>query len=191
MKKRLALAAVSAATLAMMAGPAALTVAAQDTETDVRVETGWMKHDKALEGRGHAWGRIRLFGEADHRRKGKEHRKDDGEKERRRSIFGAPHDADLSATETAAVRAAVETKQTSILGAVKSRMEAAVAAMEAKNAAVLDAWTIEDREARNEALAEARLAAKEDRTEIRTTFKASVKAAYETFRLSIRSILGL
>ena len=184
MKKRLALVAASAATLALMAGPTALTVAAHDAETDVRAETGWMKNDTAFKGEGHARGRLRLLGETDRPRK------DDGRHERH-DLFRTLRNADLSATETAEVRAAVEVKQTDILDAVKSRMEAAIGAMEAKNAVVLDAWTIEDRGARNEAFVEARIAAKEDRAEIRSTFKASVKAAYETFALSIRSILGL
>lgn len=177
MKKRLALAAASAATIAMMAGPAALTVSAHDTDTDVRAEAGWVNKEHGFKGRFKAKGRFQ-----------------DGDREGRRGQKGLYRDlleADLDESQRAEVRAALEAKHASLIEAMRAKFDAQLAAMEARQDAVADAWTIEDKDERKAALEEVRETAKEDRKDIRSTFRASMKSALETFTSTIKDMLGI
>lgn len=172
MKKKFALMAASAATVAVMAGPAALAAAAHDVDASAKAHLRAKFSSDDFPDRGKTSGHFKagLGGRG----------------------FGLRADAKLAAEAEADVlpdlRAAVKAREEAMLAAQKEKSAAMLAALEARKDAVLSAWDAEDKDARLEALAEARASFREAHVEAKTTFRAKMKAAIEAFVSVIKNL---
>lgn len=170
MKKYLAMAVVGVSTASMLAGPAVMTVHAEEVDDQtpaIEQRDGKRRHFKRFK-------RGRHFD--------KEHRQDWKDlRERLKNVDPAllPE-----------IQRAVEVRETSKIEAYKAKSAAKIEAMETKKDGLVTAWGIEDPEERHEALKETHQEYRETKRALRTRFHEAVKSAYQTFLETLKGILA-